>query len=264
MGSTITEQNGTITAKRFVNNTKKWCKEDVLKLAHHFHEWDKETGQHLRVNYLMLNKDRVEQFNKIKKIKEVKICLALDKSDKENVTFRPFLKINDDDQMIFELDPVVIRGFTTPPPSIIPNAFKEMICKNWDKLEMHLIDDLFHCKNENQFQTPIIRVQHFQIGSAYDSDIDKELIEHINTHLGEITNVNLYPGVDMNKVQYNDMISFTPVIGIGTQEDSTKSKGIYGLAGVVGSFPGQYETFYEYLTPCPPTCPPPPPPDPDA
>ncbi len=245
MENAITQKEEKSTTTYFKDCRNNWCKEDVLKLARHFHKWDKLTGQHYRVDHFILSKEDIKRLNKIKAnqpIKNVKICLALQDDNVEEVTFCPFLMINDKEDLVFEFIPIVKVGLTA---EYVPETFKKMIGDNWNEIDMHLIDDLFHCNDVNAR----VRVLHYSIGN--EDETDQKIMRYINEILGNITGITLYPGVDMNKFSKRDMISFTPTLGFN-------AKGIkenhMGLKGVIETMSGPDETLVEYLTPCPPTC----------
>ncbi len=246
MENTITQKNGADTTANFVNTRENWCKENILKLAHHFHEWDKSSEQFRRVNFFDLSNKDVERFNAIKRIKEVRICLALKGDDIDKITFYPYLQVNGSKDLIFCFRPQVKKLDA----EIVPETFKKMIGDNWNEIDMHLIDDLFHCKSNNG-RGAVERVLSYYIGNS--SDTDKRILQYINDELlTKITGINLYPGVDMNKFSKKDMISFTPVLGFNTV-GVTGNNGL-GLRGVIESISGPDETLVEYLSPCPPTC----------
>ncbi|WP_109298811.1 hypothetical protein [Aquimarina sp. AU474] len=246
MGSTITQNNGADTTEDFVNSREKWCKENILKLAHHFHEWDKNSEQFRRVNFFSLNDKDAERFSNIKKIREIRICLALRGDDINKITFYPYLQVNGSKDLVFYFIPQVKKLDA----EIVPETFKKMIGDNWNDIDMHLIDDLFHCKT-NEGKGPVERVLSYYIGNK--DETDKRILQYINdVLLDKVTGVNLYPGVDMNKFSKKEMISFTPVLGFNTAGVTMNNE--LGLRGVVESISGPDETLVEYLSPCPPTC----------
>ncbi|UOB19123.1 hypothetical protein [Abyssalbus ytuae] len=226
-----------VTPKVFEETTTRWKEEDMLQLSQHFHKYDKNSGQYLRARYFVMNADDVDTFNAIKEITDMKIYLALNEGNKEKLTFFPILQIND--EHLFELSPETKVGDKRI-TEFVPATFKEMICKNWDDSEIHIIDDLFTVKKQQTLQRVLF---------YHTSD---NIISFINTELlGNIKDIILYPGIDMNKFQYKEMISFTPVLAFKQKEKKNYNT---GLIGVIESVLND-EVFIEYLTPCPPTCP---------
>ena len=116
----------------------------------------------------------------------------------------------------------------------VPGIFKDMIHKNWEEVEMSLVDDLFTSKPRRR---PMERVLFYIVTPGL-----------INPFLGNIGALKFYPGLDQNKFQYKDMVSFTPVIGI---TPSTPIKNAFLTDALRG--PGG-EVYIEYSRPCPPTC----------
>ncbi|KZS39688.1 hypothetical protein AWE51_08535 [Aquimarina aggregata] len=239
-----------ISEEEFENCTTRWCEENVLSLAHHFHGLHKT--QYERVTRFDMK--GVEEFRTIDKIDKIRICLALKKVKKKNrkkeITFCPYLQINEDKGLSFELIPTTERPplFPKLPGSNrVPEIFKHMVWKNWDQVEMHHIDDLFHCTNkENQEKNTdkecIVRVRSFEITGA-------DIIKAINDKKEIINEIILYPGIDMNKFNTKEMISFTPVLGIKPNLFETSGTNKMGLIES-----NDDETFIEYSLPCPPTC----------
>lgn len=229
-------------------STQRWQREDVLKLAHHFHKL--ERGQYHRVTCFEMSKDDITSFKSISTIESIKICMALEKRDKkENISFCPYIEVNKSAEHRFCMIPSIDRPKKSDyfSSAIVPGAFKEMIWNNWDKLEMNKIDDLFHCQNipdsgkNGVDQDYLVRVNFFWL-----SDDIIELIKQIKSTTKKIT---LYPGVDMNKVEQKHMISFTPVLGF-TPEKKLETVNRMGVIEGVDE-----EILIEYSTPCPPTCP---------
>ena len=237
-------------------STKKWCDENVMHLANHFHELIE--GQYKRVTHFTLNQSQIKDFGKIPEIVDVHIRMALDTEDKSNVTFIPFLSINLTNREIpdnpekytyeyeFELAPKTNGSFREEAQKLfsdeVPAIFRDMIWENWGAVEMHLIDDLFHCRDDQGF---LKRVQCFIITANM-----VKLINEWNGQEGKssIKHITLYPGIDMNKFNKPDKISFTPVLGIETKES-------YNIDGRLGLLEGNgNETLIEYSLPCPPTC----------
>lgn len=241
MEHTIAKKKRSTTKQNFENETQRWCKEEVLKLTRHFHCYNKDKARHDRVIHFELQD--IKGFNDIRKqIESIKIYLALKKNDSNKITNCFYLRVNDsnEDHMIFELFPVAEE----PPrltDSLVPKIFKDMVHKNWNEIEVHLVDDLFHClKNNNQNnQNSMVRVEYFEFD---------DIAKNIRDFDQDITAITLYPGIDMNKFGNKDWISFTPVLGIKPRLDSGQNR--MGLFESDGD-----ETFAEYSTPCPPTCP---------
>ncbi|MEW7289717.1 hypothetical protein [Aquimarina sp. 2304DJ70-9] len=239
MGNTITKKKKKVTVSDFKDNRERWCKEDVLKLANHFHCFNKKTAQYDRVIHFELLD--IVGFNEIRKeIESIKIYLAVEKKNKNKITCCPYIQINDDTDMVFELSPVSEEEprFGDSP---VPKIFKDMVWKNWSESEVHLIDDLFHCWGKKYESDPesIVRVEYFEFDDIAKTIKDSEK---------DIEAITLYPGIDMNKFGKRDMISFTPVLGVRP----LLSENTINLRGILESNNG--ETYAEYSSPCPPTC----------
>ncbi len=227
-----------------IPTTTKWCEEDVLKLGPHFHKFNGKSNQYDRVTHFSLtDQEKLKKLNGIGAIKKLHICLALDNPNKNEVTFCPYLDINGER---FDLTPETNGSFRNEPEGIltaeesakVPAIFRNMIWENWEEVEMHLIDDLFHCKDTDGF---LKRVEYFIITPNMFVLIN-ELIK------SGISAINLYPGIDMNKFNQKNRISFTPVLGFTTTTSLLKSDH-FGIVESNGN-----ETLVEYSLPCPPTC----------
>lgn len=241
MERTITQKEDNISLSGFNNKREHWCKEDILKLAQHFHCFNKEKTMYDRVIHFEM-KD-LKGFNNIKKdIKSIRIYLTLEKEDRDKITCIPYLKVNDNDELVFELSPVAeTKEQASFEDSPVPKIFKDFVWNNWCDIEMHLIDDLFHCWGKKYKNDPksLVRVEHFEFD---------DLAKNIRDFNADITAITLYPGIDMNKFGKKDRISFTPVLGVKPRLDNGQRRmGIFEFDGD--------ETFAEYSTPCPPTCP---------
>ncbi len=240
-----------ITEKPVATSTKeRWCEENVLQLANHFHRL--EGSQYARVTRFEL--ENSNGLNALAEtITDIRIYLALEKENKKKITFCPYLLVNGKKK--FDLKPIVER------PKIksdvlgsakVPEIFKEMIWKNWDQVEMHQIDDLFHCcyheeqkklddQGDRRDMEYVVRVEYFLLSS--------DIVDVIDKNKKQIQEITLYPGIDMNKFNHKHLISFTPVLGI----KPPLTIGTMAKMGLMESNDG--ETFIEYSRPCPPTCP---------
>jgi hypothetical protein len=123
-----------------------------------------------------------------------------------------------------------------------------MICKNWDEIDVHLIDDLFTARKKEEVNgkqvISTVRVLHYKVNDA--------MIENVIQKLKGIHGITLYSGIDMNKFSNKELISFTPVLGFKYTERN-ENKETLGLKGVLEFMDGK-EVFVEYSSPCPPTC----------
>ncbi len=223
------------------NKREQWCKEDVLKLAQHFHCFNKEKAMYNRVTHFEMTS--LKKFNEIKKdIQKMKIYLTLEKDDRDKITCVPQLEVNDNENLVFELTPVAeISKQNYFGDFLVPKIFKDFVWNNWKDIEMHLIDDLFHClgKKYDTDLKSLVRVEYFEFD---------DIAKNIQSFEGDITAITLYPGIDMNKFGKKDWISFTPVLGIKPRIDNGQSrKGLFEF--------NNDETYAEYSRPCPPTCP---------
>lgn len=242
MENVITQKSTQLTEAIFNEDTNRWKNADVLALTHHFHKLDENQGQYERVNYFAMRKSDVKQFNTIQKIKTLSIYLALKAGYKEKFTFFPIFEVTttQGEKLRFDLEPhqkpKIKDDQTKLTSEIVPKIFKDMICENWEEVEMSLVDDLFTVKTKGK---PMERVLYYIVSANL-----------INPYLpGNISELKLYPGIDMNKFQYKDMISFTPVIGVIPKTPIANS---INSMGIIES--ADDEVYLEYLSPCPPTC----------
>ncbi|WP_074406833.1 MULTISPECIES: hypothetical protein [Aquimarina] len=247
MENVITQENTLITEEIFKESTTLWRNADVLQLTHHFHKLDPVVGQYERVYYFSMSKDDVKRFNAIQEIKTFTMYMALKRGYKEKFTFFPIFKIVDIEGNIqyFGLEAFQKPNIKEPQnkedelgSEIVPLTFKQMIHDNWEEVDMSLVDDLFTVKEKKK---PMERVLFYTVTA-----------DLINPYLPNgIEKIKFYPGLDMNKFQYKDMISFTPVIGITPKEPI---ENMLQRAGMIEY--SDNEVFIEYSKPCPPTCPP--------
>ncbi|WP_024768407.1 hypothetical protein [Aquimarina macrocephali] len=245
MENVITQESPLITEKVFKESTSLWRNADVLQLTHHFHKLDPAKGQYERVYYFSMSDDDVERFNKIQEIKTFTMHMALKRGYKEKFTFFPIFEIVDIDgnKQYFGLEAYQKPRIKTLQnkedelgSEIVPLTFKQMIHDNWEEVDMSLVDDLFTVKTKKK---PMERVIFYTVTAAL-----------INPYLPNgIEKIKFYPGLDMNKFQYKDMISFTPVIGITPKEPV---ENMLQRAGIIEY--SDNEVFIEYSKPCPPTC----------
>ncbi|WP_271782566.1 hypothetical protein [Aquimarina algiphila] len=256
MKDVITQKDEVITPEIFESRTEEWCREDVLKLAHHFHKFEKTKGQYHRVARFDMKQGNLEEFKAIGKIEKLTVFLSLKEGYREKLTFSPILKVIYDGNKSkeYELKPKtkldieqerIEKGGGKIATEIVPDTFKEMICKNWEDAEIHIIDDLFHCwgKKDPEDEESIIRVERFEVD---------RMVEYIDGLRNSLLGVSLYPGIDMNKFNKKNMISFTPVLGFQMDGSQHKEKSELGLKGVFEL--ASNEIFAEYSRPCPPTC----------
>ncbi len=252
MENTITQNIGTITQEKFNEDTKRWREEDILKLANHFHKlhFDGRSKEQFKRadKFVMDTGNDLERFkNKMSEITGIKMYLALEASDVHKHTFYIILGVTyeaSSEEEYFKLSPPDVFGsFAT---EIVPETFKKMICENWEEIDNHLIDDLFIAKQGINRE----RVHYFHISDNIITYI-KENMSQLN-----VTGITLYAGVDMNKFDKKEMISFTPVLGFKYENKKNENpKHVLGLHGVLESISN--EVYFEYSKPCPPTCPPP-------
>ncbi|MDY8135172.1 hypothetical protein [Aquimarina sp. 2201CG5-10] len=253
MENTVVQNKDVEAINNFKKDIQRWKDEDILRLANHFHkrQLNKSLGiQYRRVSEFELESKDVGRFNKVmaNKISAFKVHLALKKENLEAYTFYPvfgILKKGAKEEEYFKLVPSEIEipedGEKQTEGDVVPGQFKEMIGRNWDNIDNHLVDDLFIAAAG----ITRVRVHHYYIG--------KEMISYIQK-LGILNKIKLYPGVDMNKFQHKQMISFAPTIGFETIPNKKPLEAL-GLKGILEILPESNEVFVEYLRPCPPTCP---------
>ncbi|WP_108804738.1 MULTISPECIES: hypothetical protein [unclassified Aquimarina] len=238
----------------------RWEQEEVLLLARHFQKLNKvensETWYYTRANIFEMNESDIETLNTITDIQSIRVYMSISGDDKNRFTFHPIIKIIYCDMSVEkEVKFTLEAKYQSPKISNIsntdvddggtqvPKIFAEMIWTNWNNIEDNLIDDLFVAKDETtKMLTRVI---------FYDASSEFVLNLFNNTLKNNIERFIVYPGVDMNKFQNRNMISFTPVIGV-VPEEEVKTEAI--LRHGIMEFTDE-EIFIEYLTPCPPTCP---------
>ena len=232
----------------YEENIKRWAHEDLLQLAPHFHRLKTGGTQYERTNDFVMNKvGDLPDFDNIKgDIERLRIYMALDTQDKTLYTFFPVLQVvlTTEETYYFKLHAVLGREPKHTKSAVVPELFKDVISKNWDTIDLNLIDDLFVATKiqENEFDV-VLRVRYYEIS--------KDIITEIIRNLPKITGITLYSGIDMNKFGDKTQISFTPVLGFQYDEDA-KTNFEFGLKSVVELSKG--EIFIEYSSPCPPTC----------
>lgn len=234
--------------KTYSKEIERWAKEDVLQLANHFHKLN--NNQYERTHDFTMNQNDLERFKDVKEaISKLYIYMALDENDKTKHTFFPVLKVIDEElnEHHFKLYPASEKQPTHGESEIVPEIFKNMICKNWDEIDFHLIDDLFFARKKEEVNgqnyESTVRVLYFEIC--------EEIIEEVIKQLTEITGITLYSGIDMNKFSDKYQISFTPVLGF-QHENQNAEKQTFGMKSILEFSKG--EVFVEYSSPCPPTC----------
>jgi hypothetical protein len=235
----------------YSKHRRRWQREDILQLSHHFHKITTSGEQYTRTSEFRMNKDDVEKFDKMKNnIAHIEIHLGLKKRDKKKQTFFPILKVigKEGNEDYFKLDPIENLEERVRFTAEVPDVFKEMICKNWDEIDTHLIDDLFTARKKDEVNgkkaESTVRVLHYKVNDA--------MIETVIQKLEGIHGITLYSGIDMNKFSNKELISFTPVLGFKYTERN-ENKETLGLKGVLEFLDGK-EAFIEYSSPCPPTC----------
>jgi len=237
-------------------NRTAWKCEDVLKLANHFHHFDSDTSQHIRVHHFELSNDKdLPRFTEIGRIETMKICMAIDTSkESSEFTFYPFIQI----KKVGSGLPIYFHLHPKPCPKeddgdlseFVPGIFKDMILDNWNKLDMAYIDDLFIAQARDKDNNPMdqmVRVHEYIINEDMIAFINA--INVLNGDVPNITGVKLYPGVDLNKFGNKALISFTPVLGFTHTHDGPQTMSRMGQIEIA-----EKETFMEYMFPCPPTC----------
>lgn len=229
----------------YYEHIQRWAHEETLQLAHHFHRLD-EGEFHRTTEFIMNKEEDVPRFEAIKEtIKGLRIYLALDARDKEKFTFFPVLEAMTmpGEYHYFKLFATHTRELSEK-TAVVPRLFKDMIGKNWDTIDLNLIDDLFVATKivPKEFDR-IVRVKYYKI--------NEDIIEKVIQTLTEIKGITLYSGIDMNKFGDKTQISFTPVLGFQYEKEIEDVIG-YGLKNIIEFSKG--EVLIEYTSPCPPTC----------
>ncbi|QHI38327.1 hypothetical protein IMCC3317_37180 [Kordia antarctica] len=227
---------------------KRWAEEDVLQLANHFHRLTK--GQFERTSYFTMTAPDVAIFQELKPlITDLRIYMAIEAQNKEKHTFFPVLRVTNDkeEHTFLKLIAPEVRKQNSTKSEVVPEVFKNMISKNWDEVDFHLIDDLFTARKKEELNRVVVestvRVLYFQIST--------DIINHVIKELTEIKGITLYSGIDMNKFSDKYQISFTPVLGF-QHGNIDAGDFTFGLKSIVEFSKG--EVFIEYSRPCPPTC----------
>ncbi len=235
----------------YSKHRRRWQREDMLQLSHHFHKITTDGEQYTRTSDFKMDAADVKVFDAMKNdIKHIEIHLGLKKRDKKKQTFFPILRVESKDgsEHYFKLDPIENSDERDRTTAEVPDLFKEMICKNWDEIDIHLIDDLFTARKievaDDKRTESTVRVLHYKVNDA--------MIESVIQKLKGIHEISLYSGIDMNKFSNKELISFTPVLGFKYTERNAPKETI-GLKGVLEFMDGK-EVFVEYSSPCPPTC----------
>lgn len=244
------KQKNDSAQETFSKYIRRWEREDMLQLSHHFHKITTNGKQYVRSCDFKMNSKEVKVFDDIKStIVHIEIHLGLKKRNKKKQTFFPILKVIDEknNKHYFKLDPKENTGERGGFYEEVPHTFKEMICKNWDEIDIHLIDDLFTARSKKKVKDRIVestvRVLHYKVND--------KMIETVIQKLKGIHEITLYSGIDMNKFSDKELISFTPVLGF-KYDERAKNKETLGLKGVLEFSKG--EALIEYSSPCPPTC----------
>lgn len=240
-----------VEQETYLKHRRRWGREDILQLSHHFHKITTNGTQYVRSSDFKMNPEEVKFFDDMKNdIAHIEIHLGLKKRDKKKHTFFPILKVIDKqaNKHYFKLDSIENPNERGRFLEEVPRTFKEMICKNWDKIDVHLIDDLFTARTKKEVGDHIVestvRVLHYKVNNT--------MIETVIQKLKGIHEITLYSGIDMNKFSNKELISFTPVLGF-KYKGRNKNKETLGLKSVLEFLDGK-EAFIEYSSPCPPTC----------
>lgn len=243
----------------YTDERNRWAKENVLELANHFHRFSDSKKQFERVEQFVIDENDLQEFNKnLNRISKMRICLALRERNIHEFTFFPILKVTYDKstdhyyKLVCEKQNNTDDSQTKTKHAVtssveVPKIFKDMIHRNWNGIEFNLIDDLFIA---NEKGLPV-RVLEYIIG--------EHVINTIIKKLNNIIDITFYMGVDMNKFQNKELISFTPVLGFKYKKTVATKKefAVYEALkfGPSTSLQNDFgELFIEYSSPCPPTC----------
>lgn len=233
-------------------NWKRACHTELVKYFH-FLEENETSIQFKRVHHYELNEFEINRFRAVRSITKVNISIGL---DLDSSTFRayPILEVwhdGNDNPSFFPMEGKS-KPSTIPLPvsELVPGIFKEMVSRNWQRIGMGAINDLFIAEKK-----PELGETHIEMVRVHFFWLEEKMISHINNLMAansgeDLQAICLYPGVDMNKVNDSTLISFTPVLGI------THVHEVQSVASVPVRKGGEerLETYIEYTSPCPNTC----------
>ncbi|MCE7996565.1 MAG: hypothetical protein HEP71_31630 [Roseivirga sp.] len=261
--------------KKLEGYLKNWQEAEPDDLYKNFHKLDKEkqtASFFVRGTEFKLGQEGLEVLNgqktpkSIEKSELTRINLWIGLSDfhKETIGFTPILGLTfenaDQSESFFyemgNVNPLLLRK--PDDSSLLPLPFVEQVKKNWIETTSDQMTDTV----TSQSAIGLERVLVYEItGGGLDFFIENRKA---------LTNLYLYPGVDLNKSSVED-ISFISVFGLrfnnllkDTTKDSFFRRSGYGISWTLKKESGldEDEVFLDYARPCPPTCPPPPPPPP--
>lgn len=170
----------------------------------------------------------------------------------------------------------------------VPAQFKSWLTKNWMELDASMIDDVFTAStdatsDQNKVMEnkrngiPIKRINQRLHSYHFTENLNDAFFHFIRNlkKYGPDTRLDyfvLHLGVDMNKLAHKEMFSFSPVfevrlIGAKPQQIvELRASGLRCVPEVFVSahreknesqvvYTGNETVYYEYVMPCPPTCP---------
>lgn len=262
--------------KKLEGYLKNWQEAEPRDLYQNFHKLDKEketASFFVRGTEFRLKQEGLEVLNgknapksiENSQLTRVNLWIGLSEFHKEKVSFTPILGLtfenadNQSESFFYEMENVNPLRLRKPnDSSLLPLPFVEQVKKNWIETASDRMADTV----TSQSAIGLERVLVYEItGGGLDFFIDNRKA---------LTNLYLYPGVDLNKSSVED-ISFISVFGLrfndllnDTSKDSLFKKSGYGISWTLKGDSGleEDELFLDYARPCPPTCPPPPPPPP--
>lgn len=248
---------------------KYWRSAYPVDLAKHFIKFDKEQFQYRRLSCLQLSKSDFDLLFPAEKADitfDFSIMLGLDKkqSDENEFTFRPIISVqyNTTDEVFtadFEyLETSSYIAFDEK----VPETFKKWLTANWMSLDVNKLDDSFTSYFIEEKGAPAVEPPKYLtnrlLGYYFTKKINPTFWKFMNKYRNRIEKFLFHLGVDFNKLNQSERFTFSPVFEIHLNELAADHSDIFlmckwglrvyplGKSGAV--------VYYEYMSPCPPTC----------
>lgn len=271
----------------YETNIKHWKKCDVNNLAANFNRLPSGGSQYERLSQVYLPEDHVEKlFPKATEanpspVESIAIRFALDAAMPNNAefNFRPIISVKHTGittPLPIEFPFSFERKQTEPgPQAVVPHQFRDVINQNWIELDISLMDDVFtaalpdNCSGKNGAVIEETRrvpkrllAYIFKNGPKEEDRVNVGFLKFINENSGNIKELVLYLGADMNKYGHKDKFTFSPIIEVilkttaGARRtqffESAHANGIRTI-GAQNDLDKGY-AYFEYMAPCPSTC----------